>query len=324
MCAINGFTFPDEELIKKMNKKTAHRGPDDSGVFLDGKVTFGHNRLSIIDPSPSAHQPMKSKDGNVVVILNGEIYNFRELKEELDSSYSFKTESDTEVIIAAWEKWGTECVKRFNGIFSLALWDKRKETLFLARDHAGIKPLYYYLDGERLIFSSEIKGILEHNIPRNIDYEALGHYFRLLYVPAPHTLFKNVLKFPPAHYAIFKEGKLEFMKYWDESENSSIKNKDELLEKTKAVITESVKRQLVSDKPLGVYLSGGLDSSIILHSMSEKHVDIDTFSVGFELSKEEQADKFNADFFLAKRTAKHYGTKHHEILLSPSDVVELF
>ncbi|MDP6528013.1 MAG: asparagine synthase C-terminal domain-containing protein, partial [Candidatus Pacebacteria bacterium] len=121
-----------------------------------------------------------------------------------------------------------------------------------------------------------------------------------------------------------KEGKLEFMKYWDESENSSIKNKDELLEKTKAVITESVKRQLVSDKPLGVYLSGGLDSSIILHSMSEKHVDIDTFSVGFELSKEEQADKFNADFFLAKRTAKHYGTKHHEILLSPSDVVELF
>ena len=169
MCGINGFNFCEENLIHKMNQATKHRGPDDSGIFVADKISLGHNRLSIIDLSSNGAQPMQSVDGNLAIVFNGEIYNYLELKQELENGYDFKTKSDTEVILAAYQRWGSDCVKKFNGIFAFAIWDKAKEELFLSRDHLGIKPLFYYYDGVRLIFSSEIKSILEHNFKKEID-----------------------------------------------------------------------------------------------------------------------------------------------------------
>lgn len=326
MCAINGFNFKDESLIRKMNQATAHRGPDGTGVFLDGQISFGHNRLSILDTSDRAAQPMKSFDGNQIIIFNGEIYNFQELKKELESLYPFKTTSDTEVILAAYQQWGKDCVKRFNGMFAFALWDAKKQELFLARDPIGIKPLYYFWDGKKFIFSSEIKGILETGITRRLNKKAFEHYFRVLYVPEPHTMFENVFKLPPAHRAILKNQKLDIERYWsvEDSRSSAPHNHSELVEMVREKVQSGVTRQLVSDRPVGVYLSGGIDSSVVLDSLASIHPRIDTFSVGFELPIKQDMEKFNQDFYLARKTAAHYGTQHHEILLSEEKAIDLF
>src|SRR3989344_4095522 len=326
MCAINGFNFKNESLIRKMNQATAHRGPDGTGVFLDGQISFGHNRLSILDTSDRAAQPMKSNDGNEIIIFNGEIYNFRELRKKLEASYQFKTTSDTEVIIAAYQKWGKECVKYFNGMFAFALWDEKKQELFLARDPIGIKPLYYFWDGKKFIFSSEIKAILETGVPRQLNKKALEHYFRVLYLPEPHTMFENIFKLPPAHWAVLKDKKLVIEQYWKvEDEKIEIpSNQKQLEEMVRNKVQSAVTRQLVSDRPLGVYLSGGIDSSVVLDCMSKEHKDIDTFSVGFELPIKEDMEKFNQDFYLARKTAAHYGTRHHEIMLGEEEAINLF
>ena len=324
MCSINGFNFKDERLIQKMNQITKHRGPDGTGIFLNERISLGHNRLAIIDTTDMATQPMKSVDGNLTIVFNGEIYNFKELKKEL-SGYQFRTESDTEVILAAYQKWGNECVKKFNGIFAFAIWNVRDKELFLARDNIGVKPLYYFWDRKRFIFASEIKAILEHDISRTLNKEAFRHYLRVLYVPEPMTMFDWIHKLPPASFAVLKNGKLVIKKYWEESAPEYFqKSKKEITEELREKIFEAVGRQLVSDRPLGVYLSGGIDSSIVLHSMSEIRSNIDTFSVGFELEHKEQSEKFNTDFNLARKTAAHYGTNHHEVLVSAHDVVQNF
>ncbi|MBI5401616.1 asparagine synthase (glutamine-hydrolyzing) [Candidatus Wolfebacteria bacterium] len=318
MCGINGFNFADEKLIASMNEAVRHRGPDASGVFVYDKISLGHRRLSILDLSASANQPMFGEDGNLAIVFNGEIYNFLDLKKELGGK--FKTTSDTEVILRAYEKWGAECVKKFNGIFAFAIWDKNKRELFLARDPLGVKPLYYFLEGGRLVFSSEIKAILEHPIPRTLDQESLNHYLRVLYVPEPLTMFKNIKKFPPAHYAFWRNSKLELTSYWRPREVAVQKNL------TNAVydgLLSAVKRQLISDRPVGLYLSGGIDSSAILHCMSDLGGRVKTFTVGFELSKAEQKDKFNQDFDLAKRTAGYYKSEHHEVLVSETDILDI-
>ena len=294
MCGINGFNFADEKLITTMNDALRHRGPDAGGIFVDEKISLGHRRLSILDLSASANQPMFSEDGNLVIVFNGEIYNFLDLKKELGGE--FKTTSDTEVILCAYEKWGTECVKKLNGIFAFAIWDKNKRELFLARDPLGIKPLYYFLGDGRLIFSSEIKAILEHPIPRTLDQESLNHYLRVLYVPEPLTMFKNIKKFPPAHHAFFRHGKLELVRYWQPQDVSVEKNHVSAVYNG---LRLAVKRQLISDRPVGLYLSGGIDSSAILHCMTELGGRVKTFTVGFELNKVEQREKFNQDFDLA-------------------------
>ena len=324
MCAINGFNFNDKSLILKMNKATIHRGPDGAGVFCDDGISLGHNRLSIIDLSNDAAQPMKSNDKNLVIVFNGEIYNFKELKKEL-SDYSFKTKSDTEVILASYKKWGKDCVNRFNGVFSFAIWDNEKHELFLARDHMGVKPLYYFWDGKVFVFSSEIKAILEHDISRVLNKEAFSHYMRILYVPEPLTMFDGVHKLPPASYAVLKGNNFKITKYWESPLNIySQLNKSELITNLKTKVLESIERQLVSDRPLGIYLSGGIDSSVVLHNVSKLRDKIDTFSIGFDLSSGEEREKFNADFNLAKRTAAHYDTNHHEVLLSSGDVLNYF
>src|SRR3989344_3466313 len=325
MCAINGFNFFSSGLAQKMNTANRHRGPDDTGVFTEEGISLGSNRLKIIDLSEKAAQPMKSFDEREVIVFNGEIYNFKDLKKELQGFYPFKSESDTEVILAAYRKWGEDCVKKFNGIFAFAIWDRMKREIFLARDHNGIKPLYYYLDGGKFIFSSEIKSILEHEVPRRLNREAFNHYLRVLYVPEPLTMFEGIYKFPQASRALFKDGKLFIEKYWSAEPGNYIDiSREHLEEELRNRLERAVKTQFISDRPLGLYLSGGIDSSVVLRNMAETHDSIDTFSIGFNLKESEQREKFNADFELAKRSAAFFGANHHEVLISPNEVWALF
>ena len=315
-----------------MNLANRHRGPDASGIFTEDGISLGSNRLKIIDLSENGAQPMKSFDEREVIVFNGEIYNFKELKNELKDSYPFKSESDTEVILAAWRMWGPDCVKKFNGIFAFAIWDRSRRELFLARDHAGIKPFYYYLNpstgsgqGGKFIFSSEIKSILEHDIPRRLNSEALNHYLRVLYVPEPLTMFEGIYKFPQASRGFYKSGELKIEKYWEiePGNNRSPASEAEVGEELKNRIHQSVKSQLISDRPLGLYLSGGIDSSILLYHMAVERGKIDTFSVGFYLKESEQKEKFNADFGLAKKTALFFKTNHNEVVIGPDEVWDL-
>ncbi len=320
MCAINGFNWENKEYIEKMNQCLKHRGPDGTGVFLNSDISLGHNRLSILDTRSIANQPMKSDDGRFIIVFNGEIYNFNEIKDEMKSEYDFVTTGDTEVILAAYKKWGKECVSRFNGMFAFAIWDNLEMSLFIARDPIGIKPLYYYWDGDKFIFSSEIKAILEHPIDRTLNKEAFAHYMRILYVPEPFTLFNNINKLPPSNYLYLKDKKMTINKYnpYKNIENNSINSKE-----LREVIYESVKRQLISDRPLGIYLSGGIDSTTVLQAVSTFRKDIITFSVGFELDKDEQADKFNMDMLLARTTAQIYKTQHNEIFVKKNEIIPL-
>lgn len=321
MCAINGFNFIDEDLVLKMNQTSSHRGPDGTGFFVDEGVSLGHNRLSILDPRNVASQPMESVDGRFVIVFNGEIYNFKNLKKEIGNSYSFQTNSDTEVILAGFKKWGSEVVSKLNGIFSFAIWDKREKEIFLARDFAGVKPLYYYHNDGKFIFASEIKSILEHGVQRKINKQALKHYFRLFYVPEPLTLFENIYKFPRAGFARYKNNNLVIENYWNKKPLESISSVD--AKDVKGVVERAVERQLISDKPLGVFLSGGIDSNVVLSSMSKVRGNIDTFAVGYDLTEEEEVSKFNADFDLARKSANYFGTNHHEVLLKPKEIPEL-
>lgn len=324
MCAINGFTFKDEALAEAMNAATRHRGPDGSRVWSDEGITFGHNRLRIIDVSTNSDQPMKSKDGRYSIVYNGELYNFRELKKEIGED-GFRTTGDTEVILEAYAKWGKDCVGKFNGMFAFAIWDAAKEELFLARDHMGIKPLFYAQIGDRLIFSSEMKGILAHRqVTRKISRESLNHYLRLLYVPEPLTILESVHKFPKGSFGIFKQGSLEIEQYFKPEIGKLSQSKKTIVQTIETKIDESVKRQLVSDRPLGIYLSGGIDSTVILDSMSKQTSNIKTFSVGFDPGPGEDASKYNQDMLLAKKTASLYGTNHHEVFLSSGEVLKIF
>lgn len=321
MCAINGFNFKNEALIRKMNETTRHRGPDGAGIFCDDNISLGHNRLSIIDLSDAGKQPMWSQSGRFSIVFNGEIYNYREIKKEL-TDYPFKSASDTEVILAAYERWGGECVKKLNGMFAFAVWDEQEQRLFLARDPLGVKPLYYFWDGARFIFSSEIKAILECGVPRVLNRETFNHYLRVFYAPEPLTMFADINKLPAGSSATLHGANFIVKRYWELSRSEKITGSiDIAAEKLRAVVESAVERQLVSDRPLGIYLSGGIDSSVILDCVSRQRGQIDTFSVGFDLPEAEEREKFNKDFYLARRTARHYGTNHNEVLISPDEAL---
>lgn len=318
MCGINGFNFVDREIIDRMNTVTNHRGPDATGVWIGDTVSFGHNRLSIIDLSPRGTQPMWDARHEVVIVFNGEIYNYKELRSVLENEFKFNSDSDTEVILNAYKKYGTDCLEKLNGIFAFAIYDTRSDQLFFARDRAGVKQFYYYFDGDRFIFSSEIKAILEHNIPRAVNKEAFNIFFQILYIPEPITMFESIKKLPSAHFGILKNKSLEIHQYWNSTNNQTVGSYDETVEEIKTLFCDSVRRQMISDRPVGVFLSGGLDSTAVLGAAVEAASgSIRTFSVSFSDSK---AEKFNADADLAKMTAAFYGTEHTELMVGPRDV----
>ena len=324
MCGISGFNWEDEKKIQNMVNLLSHRGPDANGVFIDKGISLGHNRLSIIDLSQVANQPMTDNSGDLTIVYNGEIYNFKELKSVLKDEYEFKTGSDTEVILAGYLKWGKDVVERLNGMFAFAIWDKRDGSLFCARDHVGMKPLYYYWDGAKFIFASEIKAIFTHDISKTLDVEAFNHYLRILYVPEPMTLIKNIYKLPPSHTLRLEGEKLAVEKYSQNKPASSDLSYTEVVSELRRKVMQAVERHLVSDVPVGVYLSGGIDSSTVLYCMSRFQKDINTFTIGFDLTLGQEQEKFNSDFILAQKTADFFNTTHHEVRISVSDALSVF
>ncbi|MFI5260375.1 MAG: asparagine synthase (glutamine-hydrolyzing) [Candidatus Paceibacteria bacterium] len=324
MCGINGATRRDRELVERMNKATAHRGPDGVGIYENDYVTFGHNRLAIIDLSELGAQPMKSADGSLVITYNGELYNYRELRSEL-AGYPFRSETDTEVILAAYAKWGIACLKRFNGIFAFALWDGKKNELVLARDPMGVKPLYYTIRDGAVFFSSEIKALLETGVARTLDREAFSRFMRVSDVLGPNTMFQEIKKIPPAHYALVKGNEITFTKYWE----LDVAHKENLSdrawhERIRTTMDAAVSRQLISDRPVGIFLSGGIDSSAVLASAVRAQGSARTYTTRFEVGSAWEDEKFNSDAVLARKTASFFGTEHTEITLHNKDVISLF
>lgn len=309
MCGIWGFNFDDGLLLGRMGNAIKHRGPDGTGKFSDRHMSIGHNRLSIIDLSERGRQPMEGEDGNVVMACNGEIYNHRELRKSLESSgHRFSSGSDSEVIVHGYEEWGEKFLEKLRGIFALVIYDRKNGTLIMARDRLGVKPLYYHFDGERLLFASEIKAMLEYKrFP--LDTEALDEYFTLQYVIAPRTLFKGIKAVRSGELITFdlKKGSLCVRIYWNPSSSTAGMNEKHIAAELERLIKEAVEMRLMSDVPLGVYLSGGLDSSYITALASESCKDLRTFTVGFGHHTDETR--------YARVVADAFGTNHQEVIV---------
>lgn len=301
----------DKGLVERMTGRIAHRGPDDSGVFVSGRVGIGNRRLSIIDLS-KGHQPIYNEDGSMVIVYNGEVYNFAEVREDLiNSGHVFTTGTDTETILHAYEQYGTECVHRFNGMFAFAIWDGKRGQLFLARDRLGVKPLFYAIHNGALIFGSEIKCILEYKeLERRIDFQALDHYFSLGYIPAPHTIFDGIRKLLPGHLMVCDAKGVRISKYWDvRFEPRYGRGEDALCEEFISLLKKSVQRRLISDVPVGAFLSGGVDSSLIVALMSELSERPPlTFSIGFD-------DALYDESPYSELIARTFGTEHHNYVV---------
>ena len=341
MCGIAGIiSVNPERYIRSMLEKVAHRGRDDEGVWVSDqidefgqRVCLGHRRLAIIDTSTAGHEPMLSPDGRYVITFNGEIYNFKELREQLRSlGHVFKTDTDTEVLLASYAQWKDECFTRLNGMFALAIWDNAERTLTLARDHVGIKPLYYsHSTGTNgvpgpFIFASEIKAILSTGLVRaELDPEALHQFLTFLWAPDPNTLFAGVKTVPPGHLLKLKENQLHLKQWWDVSFEDIEEGKDEAWWQQRVLETldRVVRMEMVADVPLGAFLSGGLDSSGIV-AMMQRHSNgrpVGTYTVGIEQS-DLRYDIIPDDVRWARRVNEQLQTDYREIMLQPS-VAEL-
>ena len=309
----------DRTVLAAMNRAQAHRGPDDEGVHIEPGLGLAHRRLSIIDLD-SGHQPLFNEDGSVAVVYNGEIYNFRELMGELEATgHVFRTACDTEVIAHAWEEWGEDCVDRFRGMFAFAVWDRSRETLFLARDRLGIKPLHYaVLPGGRLLFASELKGLLQDaQVPRELEPRAVEDYFAFGYVPDPRTIFQNLFKLPPGHTLTFcrrwREPRVR--QYWDVGlEPRSLGSEKEVGAELIERLRDAVEVRLMSDVPLGAFLSGGVDSSAVVATMAGISDEaVRTCSISFSDPAFDEAD-------YATAVAQRYGTDHQQMTVDPEDI----
>jgi len=317
MCGIAGFNWEDKGIIKKMNATLEHRGPDGEGTYTNKGISLGHRRLSIIDLSSAGKQPMCNEDGSIWITFNGEIYNFKLLRAELEQlGHSFKSNTDTEVIVHSYEEWGDSCVQKFNGMFAFAIWNDRTKELFLARDRLGIKPLYYYWDEEKFIFASEIKAILQSNIKREINKNSLDHFFAHGFTPANFSILKNIYKLQPGHSIKLIDKEIEIKKYWDIKFNPLIKSKKYYMRNIDENLNKSVSRRLLADVPVGAFLSGGVDSTTLVAYIKKYKENLKTFSIGFEY-KEFDESKF------AKSVAQTFNTDHYENILTTNNITKL-
>lgn len=315
---INNNSKPiSRQLLNKMTEVLSHRGPDQGKTYISGNVGLGHRRLSIIDLSAAASQPMSNEDETVWIVLNGEIYNFLELRENLEEKgHIFKSRSDTEVIIHLYEELGTACVSKLKGMFAFAIWDEKNKKLFLARDRVGKKPLNYVIRNGNLTFASEIKSILQDtDISREINLRAIDRYLTYLYVPGPETIFIGIKKLPPAHILIYEKGHIRIEQYWDISFTNKIKlSEKECQDKILELLINAVRMRMISDVPLGVFLSGGIDSSAITAIMCKiSSKPVKTFSIGFK-------DKSFNELEYAREVAKLFHTEHYEYIVEPKTI----
>ena len=318
MCGIVGKLYFDsansisEKELHTMSEIMAYRGPDGEGVWCDRNVGLGHRRLAIIDLRDVARQPMCNEDGTVWITFNGEIYNFQELRRDLEErGHIFRTHSDTEAIVHAYEQYGRGCLDKLRGMFAFAIWDGRTRTLFLARDRVGKKPLFYFLGADRFLFASEIKALLiDETVPRVPDLTAIDHFLALGYVPGPRTAFTGICKLPAAHWMEIRDGRVEMGRYWRlrYTPKRKISMKDAVSE-LRWRLAEAVDLRLVSDVPLGAFLSGGVDSSaVVIHMAEAMNRPVQTFAVGFGHST------FDERIF-ARQMAERYGTHHTELMV---------
>lgn len=331
MCGICGVVGrADQELIRNMLARIAHRGPDDEGIYVAGtstedRVGLGHRRLSIIDLSAAGHEPMPDESGRIWLTYNGEIYNFQSLRAELERlGHRFKSNTDAEVIIYAYLEWGHACVSRFNGMFAFAIWDARDESLFLARDRLGIKPLYYADTPAGFAFASEIKALLAiPNLKREVDPGALDQFMTFLWTPDPKTVFRGISKLRPGHYLVFRNGRAELIEYWDlRFEEDSAISEAEWIDRVREQIARSVRAQMLADVPLGAFLSGGVDSSAIVAMMSAVS-DLKTTTYTFGFRKEDlRYDILEDDLKYSRIVGEQFNTDYHEAYLEPQ-VIEL-
>jgi asparagine synthase (glutamine-hydrolysing) len=318
VCGINGifsFSFHGEfsGKVRAMNNCLAHRGPDDEGLFTQPGIALGHRRLSVIDLSSGGHQPMTTPDKRFTLIYNGEIYNYKEVRESLQGP--FTSNSDTEVILAAWTKWGPACLDMLNGMFAFALFDRTENKLHIVRDRLGIKPLYYSTDDKKIIFSSELRSLLASgDVQPLIDQSSLQDYLRYQTVHAPQTIVKGVLMLLPGHRMEISSGGLAVKRWWQpQSRASNVKSREHAKNRCRELLTNAVKRRLVADVPFGAFLSGGIDSSAIVALMSQvSDKPVKTFCVTFDESEYNEAR-------FAKQVAERYKTDHHEINITPAD-----
>ncbi len=318
MCGIVGYLDFDgkpaqSKIVEAMAQTLEHRGPDGQGIHIDGPVGLGHRRLSIIDLSSAGTQPMPSYDRTLWVTFNGEIYNFLEIRQDLVRlGYQFRSLTDTEVILYAYEEWGIQCLQRFNGMFAFCLWDQRQQTLWLARDRLGIKPLFYIWSEQFIAFASEIKAVLQHpQVKRTLDYEALSYYLALNYVPAPHTLFSSIRQLMPGQaLQVDINGKGQIYDYWQlRYQESDYQSESAYLEEFEALLSDSVRLRLMSDVPFGAFLSGGLDSSSIAYWMTQHlREPVKAFSIGFGEPSFDELD-------YAHLAAKSVGAQFHTAMV---------
>lgn len=323
MCGICGkFEFNREasgtaDLVKSMADTIRHRGPDDEGYYVSGPIALGFRRLSIIDLK-SGHQPLTNEDGSIWIVFNGEIYNYRELRTFLLSKgHVFKTQTDTETIVHLYEEMGLDCLQKLRGMFAFAIWDSRKQTLLLARDRVGIKPLYYHVTDKALVFGSEIKAILaDPSIHVEIAPDMIDRFLTFLYLPGRETLFKGIQKLAPGHYLLVKNGQSSIRQYWDLDFSKPYQGRND--EQTEAdllgLLRETVGLHMIADVPVGVLLSGGVDSTGVLSlAVDETDRKLSTFTVGF--SGKEVADERP----YAKLAAEQFGTRHYEMTVTAAD-----
>lgn len=330
MCGIAGFCIHGElsdgdAILRDMIQEIHHRGPDADGWCLydspgNGRIGLGHKRLSIIDLTANGNQPMDSVSQKLSVIFNGEIYNYQVLRQQLEQDgYQFRTNTDTEVILNMYEKYGEKCLQHFNGMFAFAIYDRSKDQIFLARDRLGIRPLYYYSGSRTLVFASEIKALLKHpSVPRRVNHSALYQYVQFRYVQNPETIFEGIRKLEPGHFMVIRDSQVTITKYWDIESFDKRPGADlqESMQMLDQAMENSVKLRMISDVPFGAYLSGGIDSSLIVALMSQNSsYPVKTFSVGFNESQ-------YSELPYAQQIARLFKTDHHELVISHKDVID--
>jgi asparagine synthase (glutamine-hydrolysing) len=322
MCGIAGKHYfatdrqVDPRVLQAMTDVMSHRGPDDRGLYRRHNVALGHRRLSILDLSPAGHQPMGNEDGTVWVVFNGEIYNYKPMRRELESlGHRFHSNTDTEVIVHAYEQYGLDFVSKFRGMFAFGIWDEKHRRLVLARDHFGIKPLYYYQDDAFISFASEIKSLIEDpEVPRAVDEQALSNFITLHYVPSPRTMFAGVRKLEPGHMLVAERGSVRLCKYWELKKQGNFSlNEADAVELVYNELRSSVEERLQSDVPVGALLSGGLDSSGVLALMTDlSQKSVPAFTVGYSAS----GDDGFSEFKYSRIAAKHLHSDYHEVVVT--------